>query len=91
VIVEWIWAKLCEFFGWLLSQFPTFTLPDWWDGTVAYMAQGVELINGVHNWLPLTAIRNCLIFLLAVSAAVFAVRAFRIVLSLFTGGGGGAA
>jgi hypothetical protein len=91
VIVEWVWAQLCGFFGWLLGQFPTFTLPGWWTDTVSYLGQGVDLINVIHNWLPLTAIRNCLVFLLAVQVSVLAVRAFRIVLSLFTGGGGGAA
>lgn len=91
MILEWLWAKIAGFLGWLLSLFPTFTVPDWVNTIGSYATQGITWVNGLHNWVPLEAMRVSLGFLLGCGAVVLAVRGFRIVLSLFTGGGGGAA
>jgi hypothetical protein len=91
VIIEWIWAQICAFLGWLLSLFPTITLPSWFTTINGYIADGVEVANGLSNWVPLDALRNAFLFLMGLGMVVLAVRAFRIGLSLFTGGGGGAA
>jgi hypothetical protein len=88
VILEWIWAQLASFIGWLLSLFPTLTVPEWVGTITSYLADGVAVANGFHMWVPLTAIRVSFLFLMACGAAVLAVRGFLFVLSLFTGGGG---
>ena len=86
-----IWDAVTSFVAWLLGLFPTISMPSWVDSIATYAAQGIDTANGFHNWLPLSALRNGLVFVLACSAMVLTVRGFRIVLSLFTGGGGGAA
>lgn len=91
MITAAIWDAICSFLGWLVHLFPTIEVPSWVGSIGSYAATGVETANGFHNWLPLTAMRNGLTFVLACSAIVLTVRGFRIVLSLFTGGGGGAA
>jgi hypothetical protein len=91
VIIEWIWAQVAAFFGYLLSLFPTFSMPSWIDDAHDSIVSGVETAAGLGNWVPLVALTNSFLFLMGVGLAVFAVRGFRIVLSLFTGGGGGAA
>lgn len=91
MILEWIWGVIAGFLGWLLSLFPTFTVPEWVGSITGYFVTGVGFMNGLHNWVPLTALRVAFFWLLGVGAVVLVVRGFRIVLSLFTGGGGGAA
>lgn len=91
MILEWIWGIICGFLGWLLTLFPTVDIPDWVDAIEDWAVQGVTFANGFHMWVPLPAMRDGLAFILSCGAIVLAVRGFRIVLSLFTGGGGSAA
>lgn len=91
MIVQWLWEALAAFLGWLVHLFPTFTVPVWAETMGGYISDGVSFANGWHMWIPLAAVRNCVVFLLAVSTAILAVRGFRILVSLFTGGGGSAA
>ena len=91
MIVEWIWRQVTQLLGALLDLFPSFSAPAWVTDVGSYAAQGVAFANGLSMWVPLDALRNTFVFLLGVGVAVFAVRTFRILLSLFTGGGGGAA
>lgn len=86
-----IYNALVDFFGFLLGLFPTIELPAWLDSAGTYAAQGVEAANGFGYWVPVDALGNAFVFLLVCGAVVFGVRVFRILLSLFTGGGGGAA
>lgn len=91
MITAAIWNAICDFLSFLLGLFPTMTLPTWIGTVSGYIASGVETANGLHNWIPLEALRNGFVFVAACGATVLAVRGFRILLSLFTGGGGGAA
>lgn len=91
MIVEWIWGVLAGVFGWLLSLFPTTTLPAWVFTVHTFTVDAVSYINGWHMWVPLDAVRVGFLFLMSCSALVLLVRGFRIALSLFTGGGGSAA
>lgn len=86
-----VWDAICTFLGWLVHLFPTIAVPTWVNDIGGYAAQGVAAANGFHAWVPLEAMRNGFVFLLSCGGIVLAVRAFRILLSLFTGGGGGAA
>lgn len=91
MITEAIWDALCTFLGWAFDRIPTFTPPAWVETVNTYAVQGATTAAGFHNWVPLEAMRNGFAFVLSCSVIVLAVRGFRIVLSLFTGGGGGAA
>lgn len=91
MITEALWGLITSFLGWLVHLFPTITVPSWVNSIGDYALIGVTTANGFHNWLPLPAMRNGLVFILSCSTIVLVVRGFRILLSLFTGGGGGAA
>lgn len=75
----------------VLGLMPTVSLPGWFTTSTNTLSSSLAAIGGYGNWLPLVAIGNGVAFILACFGVAFAVRGFRVVLSLFTGGGGGAA
>lgn len=90
MVTKAIIDALGAFIGFLLGLLPSFSLPSWVDTIHDYAVDGVTFANGFKAWVPLTALRNAFVFLLAVGTAAFIVRGSRVVISLFSGGGGSA-
>lgn len=90
MVTKAIVDALGAFIGFLLDLLPSFSLPSWVDSIHDYAVSGVTFASGFAAWVPLTAIRNAFIFLLAVGTAAFLVRGARVLISLFSGGGGSA-
>jgi len=78
-------------FSALLSVVPSFELPSWFETVLPWWATVFDLAEGFRVWIPFDAIKNVLVFSLAVYATVIGIRVARIMVSLFTGGGGSAA
>jgi hypothetical protein len=91
MILVWIWDAIRTLLDLLLGLFPTVTMPTWVGMIADYFVQGVTVLNGMGNWVPLGAISTGLTFVLSCSAIAMTIRVARILISLFTGGGGSAA
>lgn len=81
---------LAWIFGLLFSLFPTISVPDWLSisGPVGSVF-GAAGSMGV--WFPVQLVATVLATLLVVWGSSFLIKAARMVVSLFTGGGGSAA
>jgi hypothetical protein len=91
MVTKLVYNLVTGFLSFLLGLLPTFAPPTWLHDLGSYAADGVAFANGFHAWVPLTAMRNVFGTLLTIGGVVLAVRAVRIGISLFTGGGGSAA
>ena len=78
-------------FASLLGLVPSFTLPAWYYTMMPFWASFFETAEGFRVWIPFDAVKNVLAFSLVVFGVIIAIRVFRVMLSLFTGGGGSAA
>jgi hypothetical protein len=75
----------------LVSLLPAWTAPAWLATVIATMSSTIGTVTMLSGWVPISAIGTVVAFMLACSAIGLAVKIGRIVLSLFTGGGGSAA
>lgn len=91
MITEAIFGVLAGLMRFLIDLFPDWTAPSWLTTSVETFANAVGHIYLLDNWLPLQAIGHVVVFCLACTAIAFGVKAFRMILSLMTGGGGSAA
>jgi hypothetical protein len=91
VITElWItlWGNLLE---WLFSGLPAYVAPDWVSGLAGAAGQVFGMAGSMGVWFPAPLVMGILVALLAVWLVSFTIKVMRLVLSLFTGGGGSAA
>lgn len=91
MIVTAILKVIVTVLVWLLGLFPAFTLPDWFGGLVATIQSGVAPVLELGHWIPLSAMGQVAGITLTIFATTFLIRALRICISWFTGGGGSAA
>jgi hypothetical protein len=91
VITEAILSVFGAVMGFVLGLFPEVARPAWLDSAITTLADGIGYIPLLDNWFPLEAIANSILFILLCLGVAFAIRAFRMGLSLVTGGGGSAA
>lgn len=71
-----------------VGLFPTVTLPTWLSGMLAWLTDGLGSIRHFGHFIPLPAIANAAVVVMAVSAVCLAVRVGRMGISHATGGGG---
>lgn len=96
MIVEAVINVLVALVSGILSLVPDFEAPSWLtgsgSGTLGGYANTVgQAMGKAEPWLPLDALGYAVTIVVAAVAFSVAVRVVRILLSLFTGGGGGAA
>ncbi len=91
MITDWILAAG----GWLLhaltSALPTIAVPSWLSGNDSAFSTVFSAAGSMGVWFPSTLVVAVLSGLLVIWLASFVVKIARIVLSLFTAGGGSAA
>ncbi len=76
----------------LLGLLPTVSAPDWLASAPGTLANAIGFIPAIaSNWYPVQALAHGVLFILGCMAVAFAVRFTRMAVSVFTGGGGGAA
>jgi hypothetical protein len=73
-----------------LGLFPAVAKPAWWTDISSFIATGVNSANAFANYLPITAIKYALVFLLLCYSVAFIVKVILRGVSVLTGGGGGA-
>ena len=89
-----ITLAILNLLGWvfeaLFSLFPTIDVPSWFsiDGPVGTVFQAA---GSMGAWFPVQLVASVLTTLLLVWAVGFVIKAARMVISLFTGGGGSSA
>jgi hypothetical protein len=91
MILEWLLGAVVTVVEAFLNLLPDWTLPDWWASAASTWSDTAGRIDELGMWVPVSAIINGAIFLLAVMGIALAVRVGRIALSLLTAGGGSAA
>lgn len=91
MIVQLFITAILAVFSFLLTLLPSWSAP-------AFLADMSSAISSVASytastsvWIPWSAIGIAVPVLFAAATAALAVKGFRVILSLFTGGGGGAA
>lgn len=91
MITEALVSAALQLLTWNLQLIPNVSLPGWLTDTTTTIGSGLSSVTAFGWFIPLNAIGNSLVFLLGVTAVVVGVRIARLVLSLFTGGGGSVA
>jgi hypothetical protein len=91
MITEWILAAG----GWLLTTLagalPTISVPSWLSGNDSAFSTVFSAAGSMGVWFPTTLVVAVLSGLLVIWLASFVVKVARMILSLFTAGGGSAA
>jgi uncharacterized membrane protein len=77
--------------GAVLSILPTISVPSWLSGSGSAISTVFADAGLMSVWFPMALASTVLLAVLAIYAIGFAIKFGRIVISLFTGGGGGAA
>jgi len=91
VITNAIFHVLAVTLAFMIGLLPSFGVPSWMSTLPAAIGSGIGQVLQLGWWIPFSAIGIAATFILAVWATAFAIRAGRIVLSAFIGGGGSAA
>lgn len=91
MIVQWFVEALAGMFSLVLDLLPSWSAPGFLTALPGQIADIGAYTSGMAAWLPWTAIGTAVPILLAAVAVALAVKGTRMVLSLFTGGGGSAA
>lgn len=95
MIVDAILAVLLRPLSWVLSAVPTVSWPSWvgsGPGTiVSNLSTWGTSMGAVSTWFPVATLMEGLQLVFTVALITVGIRAVRLVVSLLTGGGGGAA
>ena len=75
----------------VLGALPAPSMPNWWADLASSLATIAGYLNTMNAWFPVQLTVDIVVFLVAAQLIAFGIRLARIVLSLFTGGGGSAA
>lgn len=90
-----ITGLILKFFGFVLhavlSVLPTISVPSWLTSADGAITTVFQAAGSMSVWFPIALASTVLLAVLAIWAVAFGIKAARIVVSLFTGGGGGAA
>lgn len=91
MITMWLLEVFAGFFTWLLGTLPDFEVPTWIGDAVVYLTTGAAFVAKLAHVLPIEAMVYGITLLTGVWVITVTVRVVRMLLSLFTGGGGSAA
>lgn len=90
MVTEWILKALAAVWEWFISHLPAIPVPDWFASASGSIAFVVDKMHGFDGWLPWTVLGIVITTILAALAISLAIKIARIVLSVFTAGGGSA-
>lgn len=91
MIIEWLMGLAANLFDWMFSGLPPYTPPDWITGLAGAVGQVFSVAGSMGVWFPAPLVLTILLALLTVWLISFGIKVIRLVVSLFTGGGGSAA
>ena len=91
MITEAVLSGLSHVGAFLLGLVPSLSLPSWFTDVGTFITNGLTSAAAFGNLLPVGPLRLVFVFLMACLSAGFVIRVTRIVISMFTGGGGSAA
>ena len=77
--------------AWLVTIMPAPTMPSWYAPIPGFLASVGSAVSQFSYWLPVSLISTMLIFVTGARIFPVVIRIVRVVVSLFTGGGGSAA
>jgi len=95
MIVEWFIAALLSLVTWFIDLLPSWSLPSWITGTGDGTIRGgadwaASNVGSLSNWIPLGTLSLVAAVVLVCIPIAIGIKVTRMVLSAFTGGGGGA-
>jgi hypothetical protein len=91
VITQAVINFFVNIFGTVVGAVPGLELPAWYQTVIPFWNNSFVMAEGFRVWVPIEAFGNVLTFSLSVFAIIIAIRVVRIMVSLFSGGGGSAA
>lgn len=91
MVVNWFVDVLTSLFSWALTLLPSWSAPGFLDSMNSALASIATATASTSVWIPWSTIAVVVPVLMAACLAALAAKGVRVVLSLFTGGGGGAA
>jgi len=91
MIFDAIIGVLAGFLTFIGDLIPDVTIPDWFSTFPEFIEPAWDVINGLDNWLPVQAIGIAVAWMIGLQVVIIGIRVTRVVVSLFTGGGGSAA
>ena len=77
MITSWFMQTGTGFIGWVLSLFPTFTMPSWAGSFMTTLATILTDGANLGAWIPWAVIFGCVSFLLTVWLTGFGMKALR--------------
>ena len=90
MITFWLLQLMGGLLSLMVSLVPTFDMPTWFTGLGATLDEFSAHAVGMDSWVPFDSLTTVVGFVLTVVPIGFAIRLVRIILSLFSGGGGNA-
>lgn len=92
MIIEWFLGVAVGFLEWVVGALPVLAVPTWVNPGIGDGLMTVAgYMTGTAIWFPVELILGVAVAIAAATLVGFAVKFARIVLSLFTAGGGSAA
>lgn len=91
MITGWILGLIAGLASFLFNALPNWDLPEWFTTAPIFLRTALSQAGQMGHWFPLTAIGLGASAIFAVWSLTLLLRIARMVLSLFTGGGGSAA
>lgn len=91
MIIEALISMLAALVSFIGSLFPDIETPGWMTSIAGHVSTVTGLMAPLGNWVPFGAAGNAVALVLVAIGAAAAVRLIRVLVSLFTGGGGSAA
>lgn len=90
MVTEWFLDVVSTFIAWIVEHLPSPEPPAWLTDLSGYIDSLNSHITGLSAWLDFPLLRSVVAAWLLFLAAAFALKAFRIVASFLTAGGGSA-
>jgi hypothetical protein len=91
VIVEWFLGVLADLFHAMMGAIPPFTPPEWLSSIGGAAGTLFSYASSMGAWYPAGLTLTVVLAVLTVWGVGFAIKIARMILSLFTAGGGSAA
>lgn len=91
MIIEWLAGILGTIAEWIAALFGDIEAPGWLVNAGDTWQSVMTQANGLDPWIPWTILATVVTAVIACAVTGFGIKAGRMVLSLFTGGGGSAA
>lgn len=91
MIFEAIVDVLATFFEWVGGLLPEIDVPSWIGTIASSLATVTGFMAPLGVWVPFSAAQSATLLVVAAVVVALGTKVIRVLVSLFTGGGGGAA